>query len=353
MRAQRTKNLTVGFTAIAVMAAFCTSAFADPIPGRDILKFSQKPMVATTIPLDDGTVGVFYGHDELSTLYGSPQPGDTFASSYQGIAMADDFADRFDTPVVHVKWWGSYLNNEIFQDVDKFLITFESDLKAEDNPLGFSRPDEVLLSQIVTLGPLFPGSGTYTEKAISLGGDPLFETLYEYNAELHLGKEFFQERDTVYWIKIAALVDVFDPANPLTEWGWHNRDYTIFDPLASTPPAVVPGEFDESLLIPYPSKVWHFQDDAVSAETIVQIDPLMPLMPFVQQDNYIPQFYLEGIDGFGPIPFPDGTGTFEGIGRFSKDLAFELYTVPEPASLSLLMLGGLLLCKKPRRDVAR
>ena len=61
----------------------------------------------------------------------------------------------------------------------------------------------------------------------------------------------------MYWLKIVALVDVPpgcpfpDPDQPPTfvpRWGWHNRDYTIMDPLASTPPAVVPGEHIDGFL---------------------------------------------------------------------------------------------------------
>ncbi|HJS06283.1 MAG TPA: PEP-CTERM sorting domain-containing protein, partial [Pirellulales bacterium] len=44
--------------------------------------------------------------------------------------------------------------------------------------------------------------------------------------------------------------------------------------------------------------------------------------------------------GFQPtryLPLADGP---PGIGEFSKDLAFELYTVPEPATWALLMSGA-------------
>jgi hypothetical protein len=56
--------------------------------------------------------------------------------------MADDFADKFSSPVVHVKWWGSYLNKFTTPNfpVDKFLISFESDIPAAPN-VPFSRPN--------------------------------------------------------------------------------------------------------------------------------------------------------------------------------------------------------------------
>ena len=49
--------------------------------------------------------------------------------------MADDFADKFTTPVVHITWWGSYIdnNNAAFPPqphVQKFLIAWETDVPA-------------------------------------------------------------------------------------------------------------------------------------------------------------------------------------------------------------------------------
>jgi hypothetical protein len=329
-----------------VVVLFAGNAVADPLDGRDILKFSQQPMDGTPITNPNGTVQRFWGHDELSTAYSTI--GATGPTPYRGRFMADDFADKFSSPVVHVKWWGSYLNN--FNSpafpVNKFLISFESDVPAGPNR-PFSRPGEPLLNQIVRRGPLAPGSGTFTEVPISGGGPPLLETLYEYNAELHLGKEFFQKPDTVYWLKIVALVDlppgiIIDPDQPptfLPRWGWHNRDYTIHDPLASTVPAVVPGEHIDGFLGPVPggTPVWHFQDDAVTGQIVVNhLVPMGQIMPIIDQAGYQPTRYLALADG------PPG------IGEFSKDLAFELYTVPEPAAAFILIVAlvGVTACRR-------
>ncbi len=340
----RTLTMLSFLTALVVSAA----VQADPLPGRDQLKFGQDPMLNTTIADPNGTVGIYHGHDELSTLYSSTIPG-SIMTEYSGTAMADDFADKFSSPVLHVKWWGSYLDNftNPSKPIDKFLIAFESDIPANQNPLGnFSTPGTVLSSQIVKRGPLAPGSGTFTEN-LALGLPAPNEDIYEYNAELHLGKEFFQQPDTVYWLKIAALVDV-DPNDPIppVRWGWHNRDYTAINPQAAavTPP-VLPGERDERIelgLPQFPTPVWHFQDDSVSADTRIGVDPTMPNMPlFVQQFNYKPQFYVDGLDGPGPVIAADGSVLVPGISAFSKDLAFHLYTyaVPEPSSCVLVLFG--------------
>jgi hypothetical protein len=348
------QKLTLVVGAAVASLVIASTAVADPLPGRDRIKFSQKPMDGTTFTNPNGTVQhIVYGHDELSTAYSQ----NTFSgvSPYRGTFMADDFADKINSPVVHVKWWGSYLDN--FQSaatpVNKFLIAFESDLPAGPNS-PFSRPDQVLSQQIVTKGALAPGSGTYTETLISPGGPPLNEQLYEYNAELQLGHEFFEKADTVYWLKIVALVDVPptinlpNPNNPpasVTRWGWHNRDYTIQDTLASTAPAVVPGEAIVGMIGPgaNPTPVWHFQDDAVTGQMVapVALTPAGPIITQITQFNYQPTTYRGGgIDG------PPGSG----IAQFSKDLAFEIYTVvPEPGTCLLMLCGGIGIAVGARR----
>jgi hypothetical protein len=296
----------------AVALLMSGRVLADPLPG-EVLKFQQLPQNGP----------IFFGHDEASMGFGILDPATGVLSGWRGGFMADDFADKFSTPVVHLRWWGSYLNGPGAATVDKFLIAFESDVPVgPNNP--FSRPGTPLLNQIVRKGPLAPGSGTFTEKP---AGGSAAEPLFEYNAELNLGKEFPQQPNTVYWLKIAALVDGNDP--PFI-WGWHNRDYTIPDSLASTPPAVSPGESMVGT-VPGPTgqpvPVWHFQDDAVSGTFTAMIDPAMPNMPIVDQSDFVPQRYVFPSDG------PDV------IQQFSKDLAFELYMIPEPATWLLLITG--------------
>jgi hypothetical protein len=290
-------------------------------------------MAGTFVP-NPGGPEIFNGHDELSTAYNVTGDNGQLLG-YSGRFMADDFADEFKSPVVHVKWWGSYLNQPATaaNRVQRFLISFEKDvpLGAPDNDFPFSHPGEPLLNQIVTRdtdGVLTRGSGTFTEKLyhpVSVDGPIL-----EYNAELHLGKEFRQEPDTVYWLKIVALVDQDPnlPADLQTRWGWHNRDYTKPNPLASRPPGVIPGEHNQFPGGPF--DVWHFQDDAVSGLVDVRFnpnDPMTRIMPMVRQRDFDDQFY---------VPLTDGPSL---IGQFSKDLAFELYTVPEPATLLLLLVA--------------
>ena len=351
------KGFVVCMMGAAVLFAMAPGAGADPLPGRDLLKFSQQPMIKLQIPDASGTVAEYYGHDELSMAVSIFEP--EVDPLYQGVFMADDFADNYDREVVHVRWWGSYMNPNADPGlkVDKFLIAFENDVPAEAGrqPYPFSHPNCVYSAdnrphtQISVRNPngqLTIKDGTFTERFVA-GSNPN-EPVYEYNAELLL--PFDQKADTVYWLKIVALVDIPAdlPEDMWLEWGWHNRDYTIQNPLAS--PVVSPGEKIIGMLpagdptspdddIP----VWHFQDDAVSGSInniAFNLNPDEYYAHMDQDDSGLSmreEYYRDGLDGPGPYE------NFEGIGQYSKDLAFELFTVPEPGTLMLLSLGVFML----------
>src|SRR6478735_7625494 len=136
--------------AVCAVAVFAISAQADPLPG-EIPKFSQQPMVNTAIQGQ-----IYFGHDELSTAYGVGNAASP-PTNYRGTFMADDFADKFTTPVVHLTWWGSYLdnNNAAFPPqppVQKFLIAFETDVPQVAG--SFSHPGSVIQYEVVTPGTL-------------------------------------------------------------------------------------------------------------------------------------------------------------------------------------------------------
>jgi hypothetical protein len=301
------------------------AVWGDPLPG-EILKFQQQPMIATPITDTTGVTNTYFGHDELSTAYWYPNNP---VGNYRGTFMADDFADNYSTPVVHITWWGSYMNVNAAnpsRQVQNFLIAFESDVAAgPGNP--WSYPGNVLNAQVVSLttNPLLPLSGNFTEKLVA-GSNPA-EPVFKYNAELSV--PFAEQKDTVYWLKIVALDDVVGGAVPI-QWGWHNRDYTVNDLLAS--PAVVPGEVNLNPLNPL-MPVWHFQDDAVQGQLFAVIGSAnsISVTQYYNTPPDGPQDYVPGVDG------PSN------MGQYSKDLAFELHTtpIPEPGTLALLTVGAI------------
>ena len=180
--------------------------------------------------------------------------------------------------------------------------------------------------------------GTFTE-TLERGPDPVIgEALYRYNAELAL--PFNQAPDTVYWLKIAALVDVPQPiVVPIppgtTQWGWHNRDYTINNPQASTAPAVNPGEFIDGTVAgtDIPSGTSRMtRSRAFWITHLLRQTVRSSSNSKWRRQNYV----FVNSAGQGPIDGPPG------IELKSKDLAFRLYTnpiIPEPASGVLLAIG--------------
>lgn len=319
--------------ALIAFAVSTPTALADPLGGQT-LKFEQLPMDG--VPVDGA---LWWGHDELSTSWGDHTTG-LYGNNaaWPSQFMADDFADKVSTPVVHVTWWGSYLGNQTFNHVQKFLISFETDVPAQ--PGMYSYPGTPLLSQVVTPGALSPGSGTYTETFVSNGGGfPGSEDLYKYNAELAI--PFPEQADTVYWLKIVALVDPNIDGN--IQWGWHNRDYTVQDTLASGVPS--PGEHIQGVSPGGTTNIWHFQDDSITG-IIAQIDLNNTNAPGgIAFNQLLPTFF--------PQNYVDNRDGPQGISAFSKDLAFRLYTaVPEPSTFVLggfSLMGLIVLAKRKLR----
>jgi hypothetical protein len=310
------KNTLLGIAGLVGAAA--SPVFAQPLPG-EALKFIQYPLGDTAT--NPNTIAP--GHDELSTAVNNSTAGPV----YSGTFAADDFSDNVNSPVVDVQWWGSYLGSAAGNGnhVQDFLISFESDIPGNAAAGTFSEPGSVILSQTVKAAPVnSAASGTFTEAldpTAIVGPDG---PLYEYNAEL--ATPFPEVADTIYWLKIVALTNPSDGI----QWGWHNRDYTITDPLAAGPPSVVPGEQNiGSAAFP----VWHFQDDAVTGNIAY-----IPSQNLLREVTNNPLSYNNTTDGFPP-----------GAVTPSEDLAFGLYyAVPEPVGLPVLA-AGLFLLRRNRR----
>lgn len=367
----------VGFLCLAstLFVAYQTAS-ADPWPD-EALKFYQMPLNNGATPYlvppppsypptpaasGYGSVpstAIYPGHDELSTaIRTAPDP----LAPYQGVYMADDFADYAGTPISHVRWWGSYLENQSTAGgVKRFLISFEHNVPARSDPAtgetipshpDFDHPGN--LHQIVEITPGIapPPPGKFTEKPLPTPVGPGLitprEPLYEYNAELNLEKWFNEKKaaageNNVYWLKIVALVDAQTGAAPI-QWGWHDRDWSIPNALAAKPGDTPDGAEHIQGYVPLGSgdaPVWHFEDDAVAGGIAVIPQPNMPIMPRVEQFGFDPQNYI--------APW-DGPSLFETL-HFSKDLAFELYTraIPEPCSLGLMAIAATFLLAVRRR----
>ena len=299
-------------TSAAIAIVMGSSLLADPV-------FQQLPLFQGRPPSEGGAP--FFGHDELSNILVG-----------HGSVVSDDFSVEIGAPVVHLRWWGMRSGGPPEHAATRFVVSFASDVPASgSNP--FSHPGEVLNSQVLILGAVAPGSGTWIAQIANFSPQIL-----EYNAELKSGKEFNPEPDKVYWLSIIAVDMGFGEGL----WYWHNRDYGKFDSFISTAPAVTPGEY---LAGTVPTAVgalpvYHFQDDAVSGLADVVFSSTDSSFASVTLSGYTAREYTAGADGPNEIA------------QFSEDMAFELYTVhfvPEPGSIGAVGLA-LLMWTRHRRS---
>jgi hypothetical protein len=129
-----------------------------------------------------------------------------------------------------------------------------------------------------------------------------------------------QTPGTVFWLTIAALVN--PETDGAVQWGWQSRDYALTDSLASSVP--VPGE--HTVANGLGLTMWHYQDAAVTGNLSLFSIP-STFLALVTLDGYNPLNYTNLVDG------PTG------INAYRKDLAFRLYTLPEPTTFVMIGVG--------------
>ena len=314
--------------AVAASIGVASIASADPLPGEQ-LKFYQSP-------LNDAPPGVYpVGATPLPTDKPAPFPGQdinstailTTAGGAQGNMTADDFSDFDPLNIGHITWWGSYLNNTNPSGaplVTQFQISLYTNVPAVvGTSQNFSHPGTLIATQTVnqSAGPLTSSDGMFIATPVPPGTSgvpgPAGESgLIQYNAELNWQQNPFPDafNGNIEWLSIVALVPPGTTSAPL-DWGWHDRDYGIADPLAAPTP--------EGTETPYP---YHYLDDAVTGSYNNGIT-----------GGYVPQLYNPTYDGLSS----------------SMDLAFAIYSVPvpEPATLSFLALAAPALLFRRRRQL--
>jgi PEP-CTERM motif len=296
MRSIRT-SLGLAVAALAVMTA---GARGDWNPG-DPAKWAQLPDLSST------------GMDVYDARYPLG-----FPSSPTFKLLADDWRCTSVDPVTDIHIWGSWLNNHLpfgtqpFQGnpaAVTFKLSIHSDVPAGVGGVSYSHPGPQLWSAITTASAVrlyaptaqFPGPINEqfydpTEGSI-LGSD---NQVWQYNFT-NLPSPFIQlgtpAAPIIYWLDVQALSD-----DSTATFGWKT----------AVPP--------------------HQLDDAVWADTNGFGGPLM--------NNF---------SNPGGLPWKDlhyPNGPFAGQ---SFDLSFVITSVPEPATLSGLLMGALALFTWRRR----
>lgn len=208
-------------------------------------------------------------------------PSSAFGAGPWNQWVADDWLCQDGRPISDIHWWGSWFNPPDGVNVFPSFWMFQIYADVPENFEPFSHPGEELWSWTIPFG------AVPEQQTDLVGWDD--KEVYQYNVNLPVEEWFHQERDQIYWLKI-ALDFVQAPPN---SWGWH-------------------------------TSATHWNDDAVAITWDI--------------DN---QIWL-----YQPLVYPDGHPD-EGQ---TIDMAFELTTVPEPATLLILASGlGVLLARARKR----
>jgi len=237
------------------------------------------------------------GWDVASYTHGGPIDGTGFVVPMP-IGLADDWRCSGTAPVEDIHFWASWKGGA-YADIGTISVKIYSDDPAGEggtNPNNpFSKPDETLWEREFTQDQFttrFYGNGDqgwFDPAYPPATGRPDHSEFYQVNIT-KIQDPYVQQNGTIYWLGLG--IDSPGPTNV----GWKTADVSRY-------PSGFAGE--------------HFMDDAVYTG-----------LSLIGQ----PTTWLELID-------PD-TG-------HSLDLAFVI--TPEPATMSLLALGGLALIHRGRR----
>ena len=239
---ETTRTIMITLVVVALVGFVSTPAYADFIEGP--VKWSQ-PITVSGIPVDprQPVAGIIDGVDRLSDCF-------------LGVVRADDFTSD-GRPIVAVRWWGSYIGEQIPRsdgNTGPFDISFHlSNGGTHPFSLPLDNPLELYTVSVV--------------QEVWVGNDVAGDAVYRYDA--YLPEPFLEEAGVEYFLDICKPTE--------DRWGWHG--------------------------------------------TTIQ-----------KQD-----FSALGASHSGPWVSMD------------YDLAFELIAIPEPATLGLLLLGGLALLRRRGR----
>ena len=184
--------------------------------------------------------------------------------------VADDWECRTDLPVIGIHWWGSYQN------------------WMQEIPPSFIVAPNAFLIQFWTNVPVDDPTNTY---GFSHPRDPIHTIYCDVYDEEFVGYDMDPYNPGIVLDATFQYSQIF----PETEWFW--QDSTGTDPAIYW--VSIQAIYEAGIADPYPwgwkTRPWYFEDDAVRSS---------PVFP-----------------GWEPIEGPDGV---------SWDMAFELYTIPEP-----------------------
>lgn len=224
------------------------------------------------------------------------------AASGLGKILADDFLCTQTGPITDIHIWGSWLNDMMPGGATpgtgdpgavSFKLSIHEDIPDPDGtgPL-YSQPGQELWQTVITVGNpnmVVQNWGTAQEQFYDPNLDQIIGTdtqVWQYNFFIDPADAFVQQKGNIYWLDVQAV-----PEDQSTVFGWKtSRD--------------------------------NWNDDAVWGDTDVMFgDVIVP-------------------PGWSELIYPDGHPLeFQSI-----DLTFVI--TPEPASMALMALGGLMMFRR-------
>ena len=139
------------------------------------------------------------------------------ADDPKSLTVADDWLCLDGSPVTDLHFWGSYPGwypDNVPRDpntppgIKEFRIRIYSDVPVVVVRDGFSHPGKLLYEVWVD---------DFTETYVDSILLPWEQYEHKYRYDLDLPKPFPQERDTIYWLNVAAR-----PLNHTYQWGWES-----------------------------------------------------------------------------------------------------------------------------------
>jgi len=230
------------------------------------------------------------GWDVFGSTYRNPNynPDDPTSPEFLQKVLADDWKCGKTGPVSDVHLWGSWRGN-VEGPIDGVYISIHKDIPATAD--SYSRPGELLwdrnftATEIQVIDPWGTGNQGWFNPNTGLVIENDHDMFHQINIT-DISDPFTQEAGEIYWLDVTVYTSA-DAGTTLPEWGWKT------------------------------SMSDHFNDDAVWSD----------------------------LDASGNLSWNELRDPLDSA--FSLDMAFVI--TPEPATIAMLGLGGLMTLLRRRR----
>ena len=147
--------------------------------------------------------------------------------------LADDFPCDLTGPITDIHIWGSFLNNQLNEDLNFQFIIYDN---IPVGPGGYSEPGKVLWWKIFEAGeysvsPSFTSAEEFLEPPDEVKGEE--STYWVWNFFIDPVSAFKQQKGNIYWLGMIA----YNSSNPDINFGWktsttHWNDDAVFDSVS-------------------------------------------------------------------------------------------------------------------------